>query len=193
MKNQFVWVFVLVLLVGGFWWMNRNQTSDKVVPPLEPISYANNPGGWKNFKKPSEAQLKATLTPLQFAVTQKEGTEDPYNNEYVHSKEEGIYVDIVSGEPIFSSKDKYDSNTGWPSFVQPITPDLITTREDTHLGYARVEVRSRYADSHLGHVFDDGPADRGGKRYCMNSAALRFVPKADMAAQGYGEYLAALE
>lgn len=143
---------------------------------------------WASFQKPSDEVLRKTLTPLQYSVTQKEDTERPFGNEYDTNKAEGIYVDIVSGEPLYSSKDKYDSGTGWPSFVKPINPDAVVLREDNTLFVKRTEVRSRYADSHLGHVFDDGPADRGGKRYCMNSAAMRFVPKDQLESQGYGEY-----
>jgi peptide methionine sulfoxide reductase msrA/msrB len=144
---------------------------------------------WLNFKKPTESELRKILTPLQYQVTQEDGTETPFQNEYDSNKEEGIYVDIVSGEPLFSSKDKYDSGTGWPSFVKPIKPDVVVLHEDNSLFSLRTEVRSRYADSHLGHVFDDGPRDLGGKRYCMNSAALRFIPKTEMESKGYGEYL----
>lgn len=129
------------------------------------------------------------LTALQYQVTQQEGTETPFDNAYDKNGAAGIYVDIVSGEPLFSSKDKYDSGTGWPSFVQPITADAVVTKTDYLLLIPRTEVRSRYADSHLGHVFSDGPSDRGGKRYCMNSAALRFIPKNEMEPAGYGEYL----
>ncbi len=143
---------------------------------------------WNNFVKPAEAVLKAKLTPLQFKVTQEEGTESPFKNEYDKNHEEGIYVDVVSGEPLYFSKDKFDSGTGWPSFVKPISDDVLTLKVDKGFLSTRTEVRSRYADSHLGHVFDDGPADRGGKRYCMNSAAMRFIPKADMKKEGY-EYL----
>ena len=147
---------------------------------------------WMRYVRPSDAVLRERLTPLQYKVTQEEGTERPFDNEYNTNKAEGIYVDIVSGEPLFSSKDKYDSGTGWPSFVKPITEDAVVLHEDRSLFSTRVEVRSRYADSHVGHVFDDGPKDRGGKRYCMNSAAMRFVPKDKMVAEGYGEYVQTL-
>lgn len=143
----------------------------------------------QSFIKPSLAELRSTLTPVQYYVTQEEGTEQPYNNEYVHNTEDGIYVDVVSGEPLFSSKDKYDSGTGWPSFVKPILADAVLEKVDNALFATRTEIRSRVADSHLGHVFDDGPRDRGGKRYCMNSAAMKFIPKVDMDKLGYSKYL----
>jgi len=145
---------------------------------------------WREFTKPSEKDLRDLLTPLQYEVTQHEATEEPFNNEYDTNKAEGIYVDIVSGEPLFDSIHKYDSGTGWPSFTQPLAPENIVLKEDNYLVYSRTEVRSRYADSHLGHVFNDGPAESGGLRYCMNSAALRFIPKEKLAAEGYEEYLA---
>ena len=147
---------------------------------------------WRNFKKPDDATLKKRLTPLQYEVTQKEGTEPPFRNEYDGNKREGIYVDIVSGEPLFSSRDKYDSGTGWPSFHSPLEPELIVERQDRSLWMTRTEVRSRLGGSHLGHVFDDGPAPTG-LRYCVNSAALRFIPVADLEREGYGEYLPLFE
>lgn len=144
---------------------------------------------FRNFRKPSDDVLRSSLSPLSYEVTQQDGTEKPFDNEYDTNKAEGVYVDRVSGEPLFSSRDKYDSGTGWPSFVKPIEADAVTLREDDTFFSKRTEVRSRYADSHLGHVFDDGPRDRGGKRYCMNSAALLFIPKESMADKGYGDYL----
>lgn len=145
---------------------------------------------WTHFTKPSPEELKDRLTPLQYSVTQEEGTEAPFDNEYNNEKREGIYVDVVSGEPLYSSLDKYDSGTGWPSFTKPLDPNNIETREDHKLFSTRVEVRSKLANSHLGHVFPDGPKETGGMRYCMNSAALRFIPKEDLEKEGYGKFLA---
>lgn len=143
------------------------------------------------YSKDPEAIAK--LTPEQYRVTQENGTERPGTGEYLYNKKPGIYVDIVSGEPLFASSDKYESHCGWPSFTKPIEPTNITELTDISHGMVRTEVRSAYGDSHLGHVFPDGPIDRGGLRYCINSASLRFVPKERMEAEGYGQYLDQVE
>jgi len=145
----------------------------------------------KTYSKSEEAI--AALSPEQFRVTQQNGTERPGTGEYLYNKKPGIYVDIVSGEPLFASSDKYESGCGWPSFTKPIEPANVTELHDASHGMIRIEVRSAHGDSHLGHVFDDGPRDRGGLRYCINSASLRFVPLEDMQAQGYGEYISQVE
>jgi peptide-methionine (R)-S-oxide reductase len=141
------------------------------------------------YVKPADAELRKKLTRLQYSVTQNAATETPFHNEYWDNHEAGIYVDVVSGEPLFSSLDKYESGTGWPSFTRPLAPANIKTKTDRLLGFSRTEVRSAAADSHLGHLFDDGPQPTG-LRYCMNSAAMRFIPVSRLEAEGYGQYLA---
>jgi methionine-R-sulfoxide reductase len=144
------------------------------------------------YKKPADSELRHELTPMQYQVTQHEATERPFQNEYWNNHEAGIYVDVVSGEPLFSSLDKFDSGTGWPSFTKPLVPENVKTKTDRSLFMTRTEVRSAHADSHLGHLFDDGPKPTG-MRYCMNSASMRFIPVAKLAEEGYGEYLKLFE
>lgn len=145
------------------------------------------------YKKPSDDELRKNLTALEYEVTQNAGTERPFSSEYDDFYEEGIYVDKVSGEPLFSSKDKFNAGCGWPSFSKPVEGTEINEKEDLSHGMVRTEVRSKNADSHLGHVFPDGPQELGGLRYCINGAALRFIPKEDLEKEGYGEYLRIFE
>lgn len=156
----------------------RDEPAEKTAPA----------GKNTRYSKPTEAIIRSMLTPLQYRVTQENDTEQPFNNAYWDEKREGIYVDVVTGEPLFSSTDKYRSGTGWPSFTKPIQPEVVTENDERSLFGVRTEIRSRISDSHLGHLFDDGPAPTG-LRYCINSAALRFVPRAQMESQGYSEYL----
>jgi len=186
-SDGFTKIAAAILLTAGVFALAHNairaqQTNDSTIPTYQPDDM-------KNFKKPSEAELKKQLTPMQFNVTQNAATEPPFQNEYNDNHAQGIYVDVVSGQPLFSSLDKFDSGCGWPSFSKPLANKEIVEHTDDSFGIVRTEVRSSTADSHLGHVFDDGPSDKGGLRYCINSASLKFIPLDKMEAAGYAAQL----
>lgn len=195
MKNNYlihlsVGILLLSVIVMNACSQNADRpaakTASDTTPAVSAKDAANDP--WRAYVKPSKEELKKKLTPMQYKVTQEGGTEPPFKNEYADNKREGIYVDIVSGEPLFSSTDKFDSGTGWPSFTKPLEPGNIVEKEDRGVFTTKTEVRSKHADSHLGDVFRDGPKP-SGLRYCMDSAALRFIPKEDFQKEGYGQYL----
>ena len=192
-KQKIFWILGITVIVFGLALTFFNKKLDTVQTGEQTrediISKNENKYPWQFYRKPSDEELKNTLTETEFEITQNDGTETPFKNEYDSHKEVGIYVDILSGEPLYSSKDKFDSGTGWPSFVKPITPNAVVLIEDNTLFVARTEIRSVYSDSHIGHVFNDGPSDSGGKRYCMNSVALRFVPMEQMESEGYSDFL----
>lgn len=184
MKKAFAVVIIAAAATAA--WVVNAQTGQTDTTPAMVASAAES----QTYRKPSDDELRERLTELQYEVTQNDATERPFDNAYWNEKRPGIYVDVVSGEPLFSSQDKFTSGTGWPSFTRPLHADALVEKIDFKLLFPRTEVRSQLADSHLGHVFNDGPAPTG-LRYCINSAALRFIPAEELAARGYEEYVAA--
>ena len=184
---------VFVALLGILIFLNRARAQKPNETAPQPTSMTTPSSNNQTSTKPSADELKKKLTPEQYHVTQQCGTEPPFRNAYWNEHRPGIYVDVVSGEPLFTSLDKFDSGSGWPSFTKPIEKDKVAEKSDGTLGMERTEVRGGKSDSHLGHVFDDGPADKGGMRYCINSAALRFIPVEKLTEEGYGHYLPLFE
>lgn len=185
MSRALVFVFGIMLVFAAMTWAQKPRKTAVPQPERDlPV---------KSYAKPSTDVLKKTLTAEQFKVACESGTEPPFRNAYWDNHEAGLYVDITTGEPLFSSTDKFDSGTGWPSFTRPVQKQMVVEKTDTLYGMSRTEVRSKSGDAHLGHVFDDGPASQGGLRYCINSASLRFVPVSKLAAEGYPEYVKLFE
>ncbi|HWY41411.1 MAG TPA: peptide-methionine (R)-S-oxide reductase MsrB [Chthoniobacterales bacterium] len=184
---------IFIALLGIILFLNRARGQAPAASPAQPTSMTTQSSDQQSSTKPSADELKKKLTPEQYRVTQQCGTEPPFRNEYWDNHKPGIYVDVVSGEPLFTSLDKFDSGSGWPSFTKPIENGHVNEKTDRTFGMERTEVRGSKSDSHLGHVFDDGPTDKGGQRYCINSAALRFIPVEKLKEEGYERFLPLFE